>query len=143
MSSGPPARKPKPRSRVGELERAQAEVQEDAVDGPEAGLRRDLAEGPEVRLPQDEPVAEPGEPLPHPRDRGGVGVEPEDAAVRAGGFQDPLGVPTAADGAVDVEAAGARGEHLDDLLREHRPVPFLHVISTIDERIPSGPWKRM
>jgi hypothetical protein len=52
-------------------------------------------------------------------------------------------VPTATDGAVDVEAAGARGEHLHDLLREHRPVPFLHVFSTIDVRIPSGPWKRM
>ena len=109
----------------------------------EAGLRRHLAELPEVRLPQDEPVAEPGEPLPHPLDRGGIGVEPEDPAVRAGGFQDPLGVPTAADGAVDVEAAGPRGEHLDDLLREHRQVPFLHAISTFDVRIPSGSWKRM
>ncbi len=88
-------------------------------------------------------IAEPGEPLPDPRDRAGIGVEPEDAAVRAGGLQDPLGVPTAADGAIDMEAAGARGEHLHDLLREHRSVPFFHVLSTIDVRIPSGPWKRM
>jgi hypothetical protein len=42
-----------------------------------------------------------------------------------------------------MKAAGARGEHLHDLLREHRQVPKLHVYLTDDERIPSGSWKRM
>ena len=57
--------------------------------------------------------------------------------------EDRSRVSSPTDGAVDVEAAGARGEHLHDLLREHRLVPFLHVISTIVVRIPNGSWKRM
>jgi hypothetical protein len=128
---------------IGQLVRAEAKVEDDPVDGPEACRWRGFGEIPEIRLPEDEPVAVPGEPFPNARKRGRIGVEPEDAAVRAGGFQDPLGVPTAADGAVDMEAAGPRDEHRDDLLHEHGQVPILHSLSTFGTRIPSGPWKRM
>ena len=37
-------------------------------------------------------------------------------------------MPTAADGGVDLKAAGARREHLDDLVRQHRQVPILHLV---------------
>ena len=49
----------------------------------------------------------------------------EEAAIRSGRLQDPLGVPTAADGGVDLKAARTRGEHRHDLLHQHRQVPFL------------------
>jgi hypothetical protein len=52
-------------------------------------------------------------------------------------------VPTAAEGGVDLKASGAWREHREDLLRQHRQVPFLHLVSTVVDRIPSGPWKRM
>ena len=102
-----------------------------------------VGELPEVRLAQDQAIAEAGQADPDALDGGRVGVEAEDAAIGAGGLQDPLGVPTAAERGVDLKAAGRRGEGLDDLVRHHRQVPFLHLSSTVWLRIPSGPWKRM
>ena len=52
-------------------------------------------------------------------------------------------MPTAAEGGVDLEASRGRREHRHDLLRQHRDVPSLHLSSTLVDRIPSGPWKRM
>jgi hypothetical protein len=52
-------------------------------------------------------------------------------------------VPTAAEGGVDLKAAGSWREHRNDLLRQHRLVPFLHLSSTTVGRIPNGSWKRM
>ena len=131
MSSGPPVRMPKPRSRVGQLEARQPEVEQAAVDGVEAVVGRDGRELAEVRLAEDEAIAEPGpEAGVDPGDGRPIGVETEEAAIRVGRLQDPLGVPTAAEGRVDLEAAGSRREHRDDLLRQHRQVPFLHLSST-------------
>jgi len=65
-----------------------------------------------------------------------IGIEAEQATVGVGGFQDPLGVPTAAQGGVDVKAAGRRGEHLEDLLHQHRQVPFVHLSSIPNESDP-------
>ena len=108
-----------------------------AVDGAEAGLRRDPGEIAEVRLAQDEPIPEPRpQPRLDPGDRQRVGVEAEDSAVGIGGLQDPLGVPTAAQGGIDVKAAGGRCEHLDDLVHQHRQVPFVHLSSIPDESDP-------
>ena len=45
-----------------------------------------------------------------------VGVEPQQPAAGAGGLQDPAGVPSAADGRIDLEAARVRRESHDDLL---------------------------
>jgi hypothetical protein len=45
-----------------------------------------------------------------------VGVDAEEPAARVGGLQDPAGVPSAADGRIDLEAARVRRESQDDLL---------------------------
>jgi hypothetical protein len=45
-------------------------------------------------------------------------------------------VPTAAQGGVDVKAAGGRGEHLDDLIHQHRQVPSVHLSSIPNESDP-------
>jgi hypothetical protein len=45
-------------------------------------------------------------------------------------------VPTAAQGGVDVKAAWRRGEHLEDLLHQHRQVPFVHLSSIPNESDP-------
>ena len=96
-----------------------------AVDGAEAGRRGDLGQLTEVRLAKDESVAVA---RPETRldtgDRCGVCIETQEAAIGIGRLQDPLGVPTAAQGGVDVKAAGSRREHLDDLVHQHRQVPF-------------------
>jgi hypothetical protein len=42
-----------------------------------------------------------------------------------------------------VEASRSRGEHRQDLVGQHRDVPYLHLSSNLVDRIPSGPWKRM
>ena len=129
---------------VGQLEARQAEVEQAAVDGAEAAVGRDLGQLAEVRLAQDEPVAEarPESRL-DPGDRRRIGIEAEEAAIGVGGLQDPLGVPTAAQGGIDVKAAGSGREHLDDLLHQHRQVPFVHLSSIRTNRIPSGSWKRI
>jgi hypothetical protein len=141
MSSGPPeAEAP---LAVGQLERREAEVEQHPVDRAEARGRRDGGKLAEIRSAQDQAVAEADEPRRDPVDRGLVGVQPQDAAIGAGGLQDPLGVPTAADRGVDLEAAGARGQGPEDLVRHHRQMPFLHLSSIGRLRIPSGPWKRV
>jgi hypothetical protein len=94
-------------------------------------------------MAKHETIAEPDEALTNPGDGRPVSVETEEAAIRVRRLQDPLGVPTAADRGVDLEAAGCGREHRDDLLSQHRQVPFLHLSSTVVDRIPSGPWKRM
>src|SRR5205814_953641 len=112
---------------VAELEAGEPEVEQATIDRPEAGLRGHGAELSEVRLLQDEAIAEALEPRPHSRDGRRVGIETEETAIRIGGLQDPLGVPTAADSRVDLKAAGHWREHRNDLLRQHRPVPVLHL----------------
>ena len=63
------------------------------------------------------------------------GFETEEAAIRMARLQDPFGVPTATERGVDLEAAGRWREHHEDLLRQHRQVPFLHQATTIEGRI--------
>jgi hypothetical protein len=127
-AAGPEA---EPALAVGQLEARQAEVEQEAVDGLEPGVRGDRRKLAEVRLPQHQAVAEsrpqagvdPGDGRP-------IGVEPEEAAIRRRRLQDPLGVPTAAEGRVDLEAARSRSEGRQDLRRHHGQVPFLHLSST-------------
>ncbi len=123
MSSGPPVRKPNPRSRSASWneDRPRSNRAPSTAPNPAAGATS--ASSPEVRLTEDQPVAEGGQALRDPVDRGLVGVQPEDAAVGLGGLQDPLGVPTAADRRVDLETAGGRRERPKDLDRHHRQVP--------------------
>ena len=95
---------------VGQLERRQPEVEQRAVHGAEARPGRDRGQLPEVRPAQDQAIAEAGQADPDPLDGDGVRVQAQHPAVGAGGLQDPLGVPTAADRRVDLQAAGRRGQ---------------------------------
>ena len=122
---------------IGQLEARQPEVEQGAVDGAEAGRRGDLGQLTEVGLAKHESVAVArAKTSLDTGDRCGVCVETQEAAIGIGRLQDPLGVPTAAQGGVDVKAAGSRREHLDDLVHQHRQVPFVH-LSSIPERIGS------
>ena len=135
---------PKSTALVGELVAREAEVEERAVDGTEPSLGGDGRQVAEVRLPDDQAVAEAWpESVGHSGDGRPIGIKTEEAAIRVGRLQDPLGVPTAAQGGIDLKASGSRLEHLNDLLRQHRCVPCLHLSSIQNDRIPSGPWKRM
>src|SRR5439155_23691893 len=105
--AGPEPEAPGP---VRELGAREPEIEEQAVDGAEARRRCDVCEIPEVGLAQDEPVAEArSEATIDPGDGRPVGVETQEAAIRVGRLQDPLGVATAADGGIDLDAAGSRG----------------------------------
>src|SRR5439155_12893526 len=81
---------------ISELEARQAEVEQEAVDGGEARVGGDRPELAEVRLAEHEPIAEAGsEATVHSGGGRPIGVEAEEAAIRVGRLQDPLGVPTA------------------------------------------------
>src|SRR6476646_69068 len=128
-AAGPEAEAP---LAVRQLEAREPEVEEHPVDGAEAGLRGDRRELPEVRLAQDESIPESGlEATGDSGDGRPIGVEAEEAATRRGRLQDPLGVPTAADRGIALQAVRRRREHRHDLLHQHRRVPFLHQSSTI------------
>jgi hypothetical protein len=60
--------------RVRELEARQPEIEQQAVDGPEAGRRSDRAELAEVRLAEDQPVPEPLEEAADSGDGRPIGV---------------------------------------------------------------------
>ena len=62
---------------------------------------------------------------------------PEQPAVGVGGLQDPAGVPSAADGRIDLEAARVRRESQDDLLKHHGQVPYFLFHQRSDR--PDGP----
>ena len=137
MSSGPPARKPKPRSRSAswKLDSPRSNRAPSTAPKPAAGAT--VAELAEVGLAKDESVAVArAETGLDTGDRGGVGIETQEAAIGIGRLQDPLGVPTAAQGGIDVKAAGSRREHLDDLVHQHRQVPFVHLSSIPNESDP-------
>lgn len=120
---------------LGELEGAEPQVQQDAVDLVPAHVMGGAVQMLEVGVAQQDPVAEACEPVLDPRDRARVGIEPQQPAIGAGGLQDPEGVPSAADGPIDLEAARAWRECRHDLLHHHGQVPFFH--TTLDH--PSGP----
>jgi hypothetical protein len=110
---------------VGQLEGAQPEVEEDAVDRAEAGRGGDLVDPLEVRLPERRPLAESLEAVLAPGDGRLIGIQSEQAAIRRIRLQDPDGVPSAAERGVDLELARERRESHEDLLHHHGPVPLL------------------
>ena len=108
MSSGPPVRIPKPRSRSAswKLDRPRSNRSPSTAPKPAAGAT--VGELPEVRLAQDQAIAEAiTEARADTGDRAGSASRPSNRPSGVG-FQDPLGVPTAAEGRVDLEAAGRR-----------------------------------
>ena len=116
-------RKPKPRSRSAswKLDSPRSNSAPSTAPKPAAGATAASSRKFAWRRTSRSPYR--GQPLGDPVDRRLVGVEPEDAAVGVGGLQDPLGVPTAADRRVDLEAAGRRCERPKDLVRHDRQVP--------------------
>ena len=122
---------------VGQLKTRQPKIEQAPVNQTESGVASGRRQLPEVRLAEDESVTVANrQPLPDPTDRGRVGVEPKESSIWVGGFQDPLGVPTAAQGGIDVKAAMGRGEHREDLFHQHRQVPFVHHSSIPDKSDP-------
>ena len=104
----------------------------EAVDRRESLLGGHAAEIAEVGLAEAQPVAVARpEPVPDSGDGRPIGVETEEAAIRVGRHQDPRGVAPAADGGVDLEAAGRGREHAHDLVGQHRKVPLRHRSSTV------------
>src|SRR3990172_7159232 len=90
---------------IRQLVARESEVEEDAIDLREPGGGGDRAHLAEVRLAKDDTVAESRESLSCSGDGRPVRVEPDQAAIRRGSLQDPLGMPTATNGRVDLEAA--------------------------------------
>jgi hypothetical protein len=110
---------------IGELEGAQSEVEEDAVDGLEAGGRGDLVELFEVRLSKRYPLAERRQADLASGDGRLIGIQSEQAAIRRIRLQDPDGVPSTAERGIDLELARERRESHQDLLHHHGPVPYV------------------
>ena len=75
-------------------------------------------------MSQRHPVAVLGQPASRALDRPRVRVDREQPPDWFGGLQDPGGVPSAADGRIDLEAARSGRESQDDLLYQHGQVPY-------------------
>ena len=126
---------------VVELERRDAEIEEEAVGRSQVELIEDLRQAAEVGVPQDRPRSVRGEPAPRPLQGRRVAIEAEEGAVRTAGPEDRLGMPAGADRAVDVEAAGTDGESGQRLREEDGEMgSFFHVIP--DRKAPSDAERR-
>ena len=125
MSSGPSSLNVKPRDRVVELHRGDAEVGEDEVDGREAGLGEDLRKPGEAGAADGEDVlaeAERAKTRLGLRQLERVGVEADEPAAREEARQELGGVPAPAERRVDGDEAGPGAERLEDLRDEDRAV---------------------
>ena len=88
MSSGPSARKEKPRAALVDLHRGDAEVEDDAVDALVAVRRGDRVELGEAAFDQRQPAGPRSRPATAPRgDRRRVAVDGDDAAPRRRGWR--------------------------------------------------------
>ena len=118
------------------------ELYRDAVDRIETAVGRDLADGLEVSLAKYRLFAETSEALPGAFDGARIGIDPQQPPIGFGGLQDPNGVPSAANGRIDLEAARVRRESQDDLLKHHRQVPYFLFHQRSDRPDgPPGPWR--
>jgi hypothetical protein len=98
---------------VGELDRREAEVEENAVERVEAVFAGHDVANREVRADKDGPGPEAGKDTPRLDQRGWVDVETEESAGRRGPLEDGLGVASRADRAVQ-EAATFAGIKLGE-----------------------------
>ena len=76
------------------------------------------------------------------RDGRPIGVEAEQATIRRRGLQEPIGVPTAADRAVDHGAARSQVEGGENLVDHDRQVPFSHVVLHLSLSAAGRPARR-
>jgi hypothetical protein len=98
---------------IGELDRREAEVEENAVDLVEAAFAGQDVEKREVATSEDCAIAEPGKDTPRFFERCRVDVEPEEAAGRRGAVEDRFSVSSPTDRAVE-EAATFAGIKLGE-----------------------------
>jgi hypothetical protein len=108
-----------------ELRRRDAEIDQEPVDGEDAEVGEHLPCPREGGVDQRHPVAERLQHQARGRQRVPVAVEPDQAAVRRGPFQDGAGVATQADGRVAVATAGPRLQPPEHLLQQDRHMRLL------------------
>src|SRR5712691_2128962 len=95
---------------VGKLERAEPEIQEDAVDRCEVVRAGHVVKKREVRPDEDGSIAEARELLCRGGKRLGIAIDPEELSARPAALEDGRGVASGADRPVDVAGAlRARG----------------------------------
>ena len=113
--------------RVGELDRREAEIEEDAVERNELVLAGHVVTKREARADEDRAIAEPREDAAGFGQGRGVDVEAEETTGRTGPLEDGFGVATRADGAVEKAAifAGIKlGEYFGQKNRLMKPPMF-------------------
>ena len=131
---------------VCELERGEAEVEEDPVERRETVLAGHDVEKREVRANEDRALTESGEDTTSFGERGGVDIEADELAGAAGAFQDGLRVATGSDRAIEKAAtfAGIKlGEYFGQENRLMKPpIGVIPVTtswsSTVRSRDPRG-----
>ena len=114
--------------RVGELDRREAEIEEDAVERNEAVLAGQLVEKREAAADEDRPIAESRKDAVGFGERCGVDVEPEETAGRRGAIEDGLSVASPTDRAIEEAAtfAGIKlGEYFGQKNRLMKPPTFI------------------
>ena len=105
---------------VGELDRREPEVEEDAVEVNEIVRACDIVEDREVGVDEYDPTAEARQLPSRDRESRRVDVEAEKAAIRRGAIEEGGGVPPAADRAVEEAATFTRSKLGEDLGQENR-----------------------
>ena len=99
--------------RVGELDRREAEIEEDAIDAGEVVLAGHVGEIREVGVDEYGAIAEARQLPSRDRQSRRVDVEPEKPAIRRGAVEESGGVASPADRAVE-EAATFMGSKLGE-----------------------------
>ena len=117
MSRGPSWRKEKPRSRIVDLERRNAKVEDHAIELGHAGLVQQRDHVAELAVQQMQPARKMGHEAGTALDRLGIAVDrPERAACL---LQDGARIAAAAEGAVEIDAAVAGREARQHLIQHH------------------------
>src|SRR5438034_518848 len=114
---------------VGELNRGESEIQEDAVDRNETVRAGHVVEKREVRSCEDRAVTEARELARGEAERGGIAIEPEELAARRGCIEDGGGVPAGTDRPVEIATAFARSKLGEYLGHENRLMSSLDPIA--------------
>ena len=107
---------------VGQLDRGEAEIEEDAVELAEAVLTGDGIANREVRLNEDGAIAEGREARSGDGERGGIDVEAKKSSIRRAAFEECGSMPATADRAIEEAATFARSKAGEDLGQENRLV---------------------
>ena len=105
---------------IGQLDRRESEVEEDAVEPDEVVVASDIVEGREVGVDEYGPTAEARQLPSRDRESRRVDVEAEKAAIRRGPIEKGGCVPPTADRAVEEAATFTRSELGENFGQENR-----------------------